>query len=99
MLMRVERAGALRDIDLAGILWYQGEADADDLGLARTYAARFDAWVAEARSDLDDAALPVHVVQLGRAVRAGLGDAHPRHDVVDVRPDHADRPCVTAPTR
>jgi sialate O-acetylesterase len=82
MLERVRRAAAQRDIQLAGILWYQGETDADDLGCSATYAARFDRWVAAARADLDAPGLPVHVVQLARVVRWGPSDSRPGWNAV-----------------
>jgi sialate O-acetylesterase len=70
MLERARRAADQRDIELAGILWYQGESDASDVATATTYADRFDAWVAAARSDLGLPDLPVIVVQLGRFIGA-----------------------------
>ena len=45
MLRRIERAGGT----LRGILWYQGESDAND-GEVSAYAERFDAWIAAVRT-------------------------------------------------
>ncbi len=64
MLERIRRAGGR----LRGILWYQGESDAISIDLARTYAARLDAWIAAARADTGMADLPFIAVQIGRVV-------------------------------
>ncbi len=61
MLERVRRAGGTP----CGLLWYQGESDCNPAD-ARTYAERFDAWIAAARRDIGQPDLPVVVVQLGR---------------------------------
>ncbi len=72
MLQRIERAGGR----LRGILWYQGESDATAVELGRTYAERFDAWIAAARADTGIPDLPVIAVQIGRVLepadRAGV---------------------------
>ncbi len=67
MLRRIERAGGT----LRGILWYQGESDAND-GEVSAYAERFDAWIAAVRADTGRADLPVVAVQIGRVVRPGV---------------------------
>ncbi len=75
MLERVRRAaGTLR-----GIVWYQGESDSFALQDGRSYAARFDRWIAAVRSDTGIPDLPVVVVQIGRVLeppdRAGVWPA------------------------
>jgi sialate O-acetylesterase len=62
MLERIRRAGGM----LRGILWYQGESDTCALQDGRSYAERFDRWIAAARSDTGIPDLPVLVVQIGR---------------------------------
>ena len=64
MLQRIQAAGG----NLRGILWYQGESDAGTMELGRSYAQRFDDWIAAARADTGIADLPVYVVQIGRVV-------------------------------
>ena len=64
MLERIQRAGG----KLRGILWYQGESDTLTMDLARTYAQRFDAWIAAARADTGIPDLPVIAVQIGRVI-------------------------------
>lgn len=63
MLDRARRAGG----NLRGILWYQGESDANP-DAAASYADRFDAWVDAARADLGHPDLPIIVTQLSRYV-------------------------------
>ena len=63
MLERIKRAGG----SLRGILWYQGESDADE-SLSSTYAARLDRLIVEVRKDTGKADLPVIVVQIGRVI-------------------------------
>ena len=48
-----------------GLLWYQGESDTNP-GLAETYEARFAAFVARLRADLNDPALPIILAQSNR---------------------------------
>jgi sialate O-acetylesterase len=76
MLERLDRSGVLASGRLRGILWYQGESDATTIDLGRSYAERFDAWIAAARADAGIPDLPVIVVQIGRVIepsdRAGL---------------------------
>lgn len=50
---------------LVGILWHQGETDADK-HLEATYAARFATMIAQLRSDLGAKDVPVIVGELGR---------------------------------
>lgn len=82
MLERVRVARESADLELAGILWYQGESDTGELALAESYAERFDSWIAEARADLGDADLPVYVVQLGRFVVGAEVVGNPGWDFV-----------------
>lgn len=65
MLNRVRRARERDDVEVRGVLWYQGESDAN-LTNAADYAERFDAWLARLRSDLGEVDLPLYAVQLGR---------------------------------
>lgn len=62
MLEKIRRGG----IKPSGMLWYQGESDARDAGLASTYGARMEAWIGVIRNELKAPALPVLLVQLGR---------------------------------
>lgn len=62
MLERVKRCGR----PPRGLLWYQGESEGWNLDEARTYAARFQQWVAAVREDLGRPNLPVLIVQIGR---------------------------------
>ncbi len=55
---------ALKDGQLAGILWHQGEADCAR-AKRETYAARFAAMIAQLRSDLNAPDVPVIVGELG----------------------------------
>jgi sialate O-acetylesterase len=64
LLRRVAAAGGR----VAGILWYQGESDAFEEGLAPQYLDRFREFVAAIRSDLGQPDLPFIYVQLGRYV-------------------------------
>jgi pimeloyl-ACP methyl ester carboxylesterase len=49
-----------------GVLWYQGENDAGNLGAAATYGERWAEFVKQLREDLGQAELPVYTAQLGR---------------------------------
>jgi hypothetical protein len=53
---------------LRGILWHQGEADANDEALALTYRIRFAKVIAALRKDLGAESVPVVVGQLGEFV-------------------------------
>ncbi|MCE5276942.1 MAG: sialate O-acetylesterase [Planctomycetaceae bacterium] len=66
MLQRIAKAGG----NLRGILWYQGCSDATSADQARTYADRFDAWIAAVRKDLKMPRLPVVAVQIGRVLES-----------------------------
>ena len=61
MLRRVRKNGGF----VAGLLWYQGEADADPVN-APLYAGKMKTFIQALRRDLKSPRLPVAVVQLGR---------------------------------
>jgi hypothetical protein len=69
MLACVQQAGG----GVKGVLWYQGESDAND-EMAGTYQARFIAAVQAWRAALGQPSLPVITVQLNR-VYSSIGDA------------------------
>lgn len=50
---------------IAGILWYQGETDADGLADADAWSERFSAMISSFRHDLGQPGLPLVVVGLG----------------------------------
>ena len=65
----------IRQIGLAGgkvkgILWYQGEAEANP-AFSSTYPATFAAFIAAVRADLGQPDLPFDLVQLGRFAQGG----------------------------
>lgn len=69
---------------LRGVLWHQGESEANDETRARTYLERFTRVVEAFRKDLEAPALPVVVGQLGRFLRSsGVDFATPLADVVN----------------
>ncbi len=79
MLERIRRAGGR----LRGVLWYQGESDAESTADAGSYAQRFDRWIAALRRDTGAPGLPVIVVQIGRVLLGeGTGDQFPGWDTV-----------------
>lgn len=53
---------------LAGVLWYQGEADAGKKETAQSYTERFLQFAATLRKDLADPELPLYYAQLARNV-------------------------------
>ena len=59
---------------VAGLLWYQGESDANDKDAA-VYTKRFAHFVRAVRRDLQQPQLPVLTVQIGRVVNAGAAGA------------------------
>lgn len=78
MLTRIRVARERDGSVLRGVLWYQGESDADPQASA-DYGRRFAAWVGRVRRDLALPDLPVYTVQLGRLVaHAGVGDGTER---------------------
>jgi len=70
MLRRVAAAGGR----VRGVLWYQGESDANRDGAA-TYLERFIDFVKAVRSDLHDPELPFLYVQIGRFIVAADDNA------------------------
>ena len=67
LLRRAKAAGGR----IAGVLWYQGEADGKP-ALAPAYRQQFHALIAALRHDLGREDLPIYFVQIGRHVH----DAH-----------------------
>lgn len=61
---------ALKQGKLAGILWHQGESDADP-AKAAAYPARFAQMIAQLRTDLEARDVPVVVGEIGRFVANG----------------------------
>ena len=78
MLRYVEDAsrGAGTGAAVRGVVWYQGESDAGAEGL-KVYGPRFKQYVADLRSSLGDAHLPVITTQLNRWV----GEPNAQSDV------------------
>lgn len=66
----LRRARAVGAGHVAGILWYQGEADAVSSDRAKAWPQAFHGLVASFRADLDNEHLPVVVVGLGDKARA-----------------------------
>lgn len=56
---------------IAGVLWYQGEADTRSADAARSWAPAFVAFVERVRADLRSPRLPVVFVQLADQAREG----------------------------
>lgn len=79
MLYRVRLAKATSDISLSGLIWYQGESDADT-GRSANYANQFKSLIESLRSDLLEPELKVLVVQVGRFVK---GESQPQDFVND----------------
>ncbi|RYG32452.1 MAG: hypothetical protein EOO01_34235, partial [Chitinophagaceae bacterium] len=75
MLERIKLAGGT----LRGVLWYQGESDADPVQSA-TYEERFESWVHALRADTGISDLPVIVVQLSRVVNDAPPESHQSWD-------------------
>lgn len=63
MLGRIQSSGSNK---IAGILWYQGESDTDNVTLASTYKTRMKTWIDNARIDLGIKNLSIIQVQLAR---------------------------------
>jgi sialate O-acetylesterase len=55
---------------VAGVLWYQGESDAN-ADASKVFAQKFEAFIAACRSDMGNPELPFYYVQIGRFVRDG----------------------------
>lgn len=79
MLRQARRAGG----KIRGVLWYQGESDANP-GAAPHFAERFRGLVEAFREDFDDPDLPVYFVQIGRFV-IGSRDAMPWKQVQEAQ--------------
>lgn len=60
LLLEARKCGNIK-----GVLWHQGESDADDREKAETYAGRFALFAAAIRDDLGIADLPIVAGQLG----------------------------------
>jgi sialate O-acetylesterase len=65
MMMRIRDAGG----KVTGILWYQGESDANP-GAAPAFQQKFESFIASVRRDIGDPNLPFYYVQIGRNVSA-----------------------------
>lgn len=63
MLGRIRATG----VQVAGVLWYQGEADGKP-GLAAAYKQNFQNFIQSLRNDLQMDTLPFYFVQIGRHV-------------------------------
>jgi sialate O-acetylesterase len=88
----------LRQIKLAegqvkGVLWYQGESDANPQAVD-VFAKAFADLIAAVRADLDQLELPFYYVQIGRVVRGG--DSKAWNTVQDVQRRLADQVPNTA---
>lgn len=66
MLRQVKLAGG----KVKGVLWYQGESDANEKA-APVYAKTFADFIAAVRGDLDRPDLPFYFVQIGRFINDG----------------------------
>ena len=66
MLRQVQLAGG----KVKGVLWYQGESDAN-ADASKVYAKVFADFIAAVRSDLGQPDLPFYFVQIGRFVHGG----------------------------
>jgi len=69
MLASLQRVGQ----PIAGVLWYQGESDANPEAVVK-YVANMKALVAAMRADLRQPRLPVVIVQIGRFVSPPGGE-------------------------
>jgi sialate O-acetylesterase len=91
MLRQVKLAGG----KVKGVLWYQGESDANDK--AAIYAKTFADFIGAVRGDLDRSDLPFYFVQIGRFVNEG--DPKPWNAVQDAQrkiPDDVPNTAVVA---
>ncbi|HZN58973.1 MAG TPA: sialate O-acetylesterase [Planctomycetota bacterium] len=71
MLKQVRNGGG----KVKGVLWYQGESDANP-DASSVFGAKFQELVAAFRSDLKNPALPFYYVQIGRFVLDGGSGEH-----------------------
>ena len=67
MLRRFKATGGR----VRGVLWYQGESDANARA-APAFAERFESFVKALRADFEDPALPFYYVQIGRHVSGSI---------------------------
>ena len=89
MLRQVQLAGG----KVKGVLWYQGESDANPEAAA-AYPGAFADFIAAVRSDFEQPDLPFYLVQIGRVVRTG--DPKPWNTVQDAQRRLAERVPNTA---
>jgi sialate O-acetylesterase len=90
----------LRQVTLAGgrargVLWYQGESDANG-GAADAYPKVFADFIAAVRDDLHDPDLPFYLVQIGRYVNPKAPDPKGWNAVQDAQRQIPDRVANTA---
>jgi Carbohydrate esterase, sialic acid-specific acetylesterase len=78
MMRQIALAGG----NVKGVLWYQGESDADT-ERAAAYPQVFTDFITAVRSDLNRPELPFYLVQIGRVVRGG--DPRPWNAVQDAQ--------------
>lgn len=93
MLARIRRNGGR----VAGLIWYQGESDANEEN-APQYTERMRAWIRALRRDLQDPTLPVVLAQIGRVI--GWPDGLSWNSIQDQQrrlPDGIDH-CAVVPT-
>jgi hypothetical protein len=90
-LARAREAGG----GVAGVLWYQGETDAEKAGAAPAWRSAFEALIASFRRDLGAARLPVVFVQLADApaVEAGA-EPYPSWTAIQAAQAEPFDPCV-----
>jgi len=74
MLRRFHKNGS----KAAGLIWYQGESDAD-ANLARIYTQKMKEFITALRKDTGNKSLPLAMVQIGRVV--GWGDSSPWNSI------------------
>ncbi|MGC8639002.1 MAG: sialate O-acetylesterase [Isosphaeraceae bacterium] len=78
MLRQIKLAGG----KVKGVLWYQGESDANPEA-AKKYGKVFTDFIASVRADLGESDLPFYFVQIGRFVSGG--DPKPWNTVQEVQ--------------
>ena len=66
MIRQVNLAGG----QVKGVLWYQGESDANEKA-AEAYPKAMEDFIAAVRRDFGQSDLPFYLVQIGRVIRAG----------------------------
>ncbi len=91
MLRQVKQAGGRA----RGVLWYQGESDANS-GAADAYPKVFADFIAAVRDDLGDPDLPFYLVQIGRYVNPKAPDPKGWNAVQDAQRTIPDRVVNTA---